>query len=277
LSVYIMDHGSHDRIYLDGTSGEWITPGELDGWLDQLEGSVPGGLKVNVIVDACFSGSMIDPNADISQEGRVVIASTGAYAVAYATSGGAAFSDVFIDALDQGMSLQGAFNEASWAVRLAHPDQTPWLDDNGDAVPNSALDGTQASARGFAFTGTFAEPLWPPFVKQAELRNVNLGNGQAEIWAQVDDDKNDILGVWATIYPPSYQPAPADERLAGEPVPVPLTNRGNGWYAVTYPGFDEPGAYRIVVYAQDRDGLQSRPKLVRTWAIYLPTVVKAQP
>jgi len=86
-----MDHGGHDILYLDGSRNEWVQPDELDNWLEQLEDAVRA-LKVNLIVEACNSGSFIDLSKSISKPGRVVITSTGAYALAYASDEGAIFS-----------------------------------------------------------------------------------------------------------------------------------------------------------------------------------------
>ena len=49
------------------------------------------------------------------------------------------------------------------------------------------------------------------------------------------------------------------------------------WYGAAYTGFDEMGTYRVVVHAEDGEGLEARPLTieVRTgWAVYLPVVLK---
>jgi hypothetical protein len=276
LTLYLMDHGYRDKFYLDRPFGEWITPGDLDGWLNELETAVPG-VKVNVIIEACFSGSFIDPAVEMSEDGRVIITSSGAQAVAYASQDGAVFSDAFLSGLDQGMSLQGAFDEAKGAAHLAHPDQTSWLDDDGDASPNTAQDGQEAARRGFAFAGTLAEVGWAPYVVEAEIRNLDLAHGEGEIWAQVVDDEQRVHHAWAVVYPPSYRPVESSEELVDEPVAYQLLDRGSDWRAITYNKFDEVGEYRIVVYAEDDGGLLARPKLVtvRTgWSVYLPLVFR---
>ncbi|MCX7670355.1 MAG: C13 family peptidase, partial [Anaerolineae bacterium] len=150
LSLYLMDHGAQDRFYLDRPRNESVTPAELDDWLAQLEAARPG-LLVNVILEACYSGSFVEPPQQVSRPGRVVIASTGATNVAYASASGAAFSDHFLAALDRGDSLYGSFRNASRAVQAVYLDQTPWLDDNGNGVPNEPSDGAEAQRRGFSY------------------------------------------------------------------------------------------------------------------------------
>lgn len=273
FNLYMMDHGSYDQLYLDRPFNEWITAAQVDTWISTLEAAVPN-VKVNIIVDACYAGSFIDPADEVSSNNRVVIASTAAYAVAHASSTGSVFSDAFIDALDRGMSLRNAFGEAQWATELAHPDQTPWLDDNGDATPNTQQDGLEAAQRGFAYAGTFAVQNWPPYVADAELREQEGSSGQ--IWAQVLDDEG-VKWAWAVVYPPSYKAEQASDELLPEPVPIPLLDRGNHWYAIEHNSFDERGTYRILIYAEDNAEAQSRPRLltVKTGqAVYLPLVMR---
>ncbi len=270
LTIYLVDHGNRDKFYLDKPYGEWLEPDDLDSWIDQLEDDVPG-LKVNVIVEACFSGSFVD---ELSKDGRVVIASTGAWVQAHASNDGANFSDTFIDGLDQGMSLLGAFKEGADAAKLAFPVQISGLDDDGNAQANDQDDGQQAAQRGFAFAGTLAAEVWPPYIKQAEVRDLQDGTGQ--IWAEVEDDE-DVRWVVAVIYPPSQQTTGEEEKMATSPPPVTLWEAGNNWHNATYTEFDEMGEYRILIYAEDDIGLQGRPKLITVqtgYQIYLPLVLR---
>jgi hypothetical protein len=286
FSLYLMDHGGLGGIfYLDKPRNQWVTAQELAGWLSQLETGAPG-VKTNVIVEACYSGGFINPNSlvladlmhllqTVSGPERVVIASTDAIASAYASPDGAWFSDAFLDALARDMSLAEAFDEGANTARQANPAQIAWLDGDGDGIPNEQADYQAAAFRGFAFAGTFADDKWPPYVKQFEVRN--LDRGQGEIWAEVRDDL-DVSGVWAVVYPPSYTPPTSGDALIPSPLPVALFSQGNDQYGVLYTSFDEIGEYRVVIYAQDNEGLQARPKevLVRTgWPVYLPLVIRA--
>lgn len=161
LVLYLMDHGDYDRFYLDSPNGERLTPDELDGWLDQLEDAV-AGVEVNIIIESAYAGSFIDLDNTVSQPGRVIIASTGAENLAYASQNGAVFSDHFLNALGQGMSLFGAFQEAQWAVDQSNFPQTPWLDDDGNGIPNESSDGNLAQRRGFPFWGSPSTPTDTP-------------------------------------------------------------------------------------------------------------------
>jgi hypothetical protein len=61
FTLYMMDHGSYDGFYLNYLDNQpkTVSAYELDGWLDQLEAARPD-LKINLIVEACHSGSFID-------------------------------------------------------------------------------------------------------------------------------------------------------------------------------------------------------------------------
>jgi CSLREA domain-containing protein len=275
FTLFMMDHGAYDRIYLDKLSNEWVTPDQLDDWLTQLE-TARLGVKINIITEACYSGSFIDLPKKVGGSGRVVIASTGATNLAWASPNGAIFSDHFIDALQQGESLYAGFQAARWAVQAAEPYQTPWLDDNGNGIPNEQTDGLEAQQRGFNFAGTLADDEWPPYIVQAS-GPISLSHNQGVIQAKVLDDQS-VSQVWAVIYPPSYQPPTTGEEIVSEPLStIVLLNRGGGWYDSTYVGFTETGLYRVVVYATDNTGLQAQPVSLDVrngWKVFLPAVLK---
>lgn len=267
LTLYIMDHGAYDKIYLDEPRSERLLPQDLHAWLNQLESAVPG-VKVNIVIEACNSGSFIDPAQSISKAGRVVITSAGAFSLAWASPTGAAFSDAFLDALATGQNLYLAFDEARTNAQRRHNDQAAWLDDDGDGVPNDGQDGTLAAARGFNNPNSFdssKDGQWKPYVVAAEVRSVaahqHAGAAatrvRGEIWAEVRDNSG-VKTVLATIYPPSYQPPTTSEALVIGPPPITLQARGNDMYAGLYGAFEEMGTYRIVISAIDDDNLESR-------------------
>jgi len=279
FTLYLMDHGGYDKFYLNGST-ETVTPSEIAGWLDTLEQAVPG-LKVNVILDACKSGSFIDLTQSLSGPGRVVIASTGARRLAWATQDGAIFSDHFIAALDRGLSLYSSFETAKWAVEAAKPAQTPWLDDNGNGLHNEADDGAVAAVRGFAYAGTFGEgdDEWPPYVVGMGLGEIVEGRGV--ITAEVRDNGATAPHVWAEVYPPTYTVpslAAGEEMIVDTTPTVTLIHQGDDLYRVEYDGFSASGDDRVVVYARDENGLLGRPKAVGDFPhqgrIYLPLVLR---
>lgn len=275
FTLYLVDHGYYDQVYLDKPSGQWLEPQVLDAWLTQLETAAPG-VKVNIIVEACFSGSFIDLAQTISKPGRVVMTSTGNWNVAYESTDGAIFSDYLLAALQDNESLYSAFHIARSATQIAHPVQTPWLDDNGNGVPNEAADGQEAQLRGFAYVGTLVGEQWPPYIAQA-VGPDEITQGNGVLRATVLDDEQ-VRRVWAVIYAPTYRPPAPGEEMVLEALPtLVLLNQGGSEFAATYTGFDELGMYRVVIYAEDNGGREARPVVVavRTgWGIYLPLVLR---
>jgi PKD repeat protein len=290
FTLYLMDHGGADTFYLNYVDGQavTVTPGQLDTWLSQLEGDVPD-VEANVIIEACYSGSFIEPEHTVSRSGRerLVMASTGPSALAYATGDGALFSDKFLGELARGDSLQLAFEESRWAALQAHADQTPWLDVDGDGTPNEAEDMAIARARGFACAAVPTVEKWAPYISNVWVRT--LSDGNIGIWAKAQDDKDatglGVKDVWAVVYPPSYTPPSQSEELVQEadlglpPLPMLATNTDD-LYGTFYPAFSETGIYRVVIHAVDEEGLVARPQVVEVQSgqpqhwVYLPLVLK---
>ena len=76
------------------------------------------------------------------------------------------------------------------------------------------------------------------------------------IKAEVRDDCG-ARRVWAAIHPPSYEPpAPSDEMPLDSLPTIVLQDQGGDWYGTTYIGFDETDTYRVVIHAEDDDGLK---------------------
>jgi hypothetical protein len=263
-----------DRFYLDELHGERIVPSDLDAWLGVLETAHPG-LKVNVIVEACHSGSFIAPfDGQVGKPGRVVISSTDVKNLAWATEDGAAFSDGLVTLLGQGENLESSFRRASEVVSLAHPSQRPWLDADGDGLPNQPADFSIAAQRGFGAPGTF-DPNWPPYIFTV-TGPTSIDNTSGIISADVRDDQH-VKRVWAVIYPPSYVPPDEGDALIKEALPtIVLQPMQGSWYAAQYTGFNQVGMYRIVVYAEDAVGLEARPlafDLMNGYSVFLPTLL----
>jgi hypothetical protein len=89
-------------------------------------------------------------------------------------------------------------------------------------------------------------------------------NETSVIRARVLDDE-EVDRVQAVIYPPGYEaPTEGEEmvQIADQPAlrTVVLLDQGKDWYAAEYPGFSEPGIYRIVIYAEDNARIQAQPR-----------------
>lgn len=273
LTLYLMDHGGIDNFFIDGTSNQEMAPDQLHEWLNQLETAVPG-VPITVIIEACHSGSFIDGNKSISKPGRLVIASTNVQNVAYASNQGAHFSDRFISGLRQGMGLYGSFWAAESIVRSLNREiQQPWIDANGNGIPNEPADGAAANNREPGYVDKVAKDIWAPWIVSAQASA--LIEETATVTAEVRDNKS-VKQVWAVVYPPSYQPPTSAQEL----VPEDLTSftfkvLGNNQYQLELADLTENGVYRIAIYAEDEDGLKARLQTVEVFSVstlYLPSI-----
>ena len=282
FTIYLMDHGFADRYCLDGcAAGGHVTPTQLNQWLETLE-SATGVNQVNIIIEACQSGSFLDRfngtvqdiQNSLSRQNRVVITSTGRENNAYASAQGAYFSDAFFSCLADSGNLKSCFDQGKAAVSVTGVDQTPWMDDNGDGLYNDA-DGTVAQGR---FVTRFFSAVRPTIVTSQLERNGTSGTLSAEVTAGAEE----VEIVWAAIYPPDFQ-EPDDVTLNLQVPTVRLEPDASAQNRYTFNyinGFAESGDYRVVFYAQDRLGIHAQPRLPGDnqpspdHQIYLPMIVR---
>ena len=275
LTLYLMDHGGVDTFYVDGANGQELTPGDLNSWLNQLEASVPG-VRTTVIIEACHSGSFIDGEPSISKTGRLVITSTNVENVAFASNKGAQFSDRLFTSLREGYSLPNSFWDAQYSVRRLYKLQEPWIDANGNAIPNEPADGAEISQHNPSVDQSTGD-TWAPYIVTAQGPD-SITEGQGMLRAEVRDNKG-VARVWAAIYAPSYQAPASVEELVAEDVPIiEFTPQGNNQFSAGYDKFIENGIYQIALYAEDNDGLKARLLVLpvkngNADTIFLPLVI----
>lgn len=279
LTIYFMDHGDKERLYLNKAQNEVVTPEQIDQWLTQLETSLPG-VKINIMIEACYAGSFVSQPSSLSKTGRLVITSTSDIKLAWASATGAHFSDHLIEALGRKSSLYTSFQRAQGAAQAYHPEQTAWLDGNGNGVPNEPDDFVVAAQRGFDMAGTLGE-VWPPFIVTA-TGPASISNGQGVLQAVVNDDKV-VKHVWAVIYPPNYTPPSTSDALVRDEddltiARVKLDLRSDGTYSALYTGFHMAGRYRVVFYSEDDEELEAQPVTILVditqQQIFLPTIAR---
>jgi len=278
FTLYLVDHGTPERFYLDGVTNQQITPSELNEWLTALEQSAPG-VKINVIIEACEAGSFIDLPTTISRNGRIVLTSSNASNDAKASKEGAYFSDHLLTRLQQGYNLSVSFAEARAAAKEVYSLQDAWLDGDGDGIANEFDDATAAAQRGFAYAGTLPGDEWPPHIFSVAPQAA-VNNGAVLLRADVRDDAR-VRQVWVVIYPPDYTPPRTSQELQKEVLTTTLFTRvdnDNHWEAKII-GLQQRGVYRLLVHAEDEAGLVARPVWVEVntgvdSTVYLPMVMK---
>lgn len=279
LTLYMMDHGGPDIFYIDDVNGETVSPTELNEWLNTVEAAVPG-IKINVFIEACQSGSFIDSaNGSISKAGRVIVTSTNAVNDAKASLDGAYFSDQFLTSLHLGDNVANSFDRASQVAASAYSLQQSWLDANGNGTPNEFQDGAISARRGFADTGTLSSNQWEPHIFAVSTPG-EIVNFSGTIQADIRDDQK-VSDVWAIVYPPDYVPPERIQELQFETLhnfTLTPTDEENT-FAGIYPGFNQSGTYRIVVHAVDNGGLVAMPREIEVEVavavgetVYLPLI-----
>ncbi|MEM7130967.1 MAG: C13 family peptidase [Chloroflexota bacterium] len=274
LTLYLVDHGDRDLLFIDELNNERLAPDQLDEWLTSFEEAVPTA-NVNVVVEACHSGSFIEGAKSVSKTGRVVITSTNVDWDAYVTDAGAFFSDQLIVSLELGRNLFTSYLDAKRYVGNSKEFQEPWIDANGNRNPGEDDDFTIAAQRGFAYAGTLPGDRWSPHIFSVEGPET-LTNRSGILTADIRDNMG-IDRAWAVIYPPSYEPpTPGPELVAETLEKLLLDPTGEGdTFTARYSGFNEIGTYRIVIHAQDEDGLAALPYVIEVEVgnrLYLPLI-----
>ena len=150
--------------------------------------------------------------------------------------------------------------------------QTPWLDDNGDAQFNTS-DGAQAATR--RVSGFFGAIM--PRITDVSAAVVA---GTGTIRATVEQGDENLEIVWVAVYSPSFQEPDYTSLELGVPLVRLVANDSTeGVYMEDYDGFTEVGQYRVVVYAQDEAGNQASPAVVMVSVgqreMYLPLIMKS--
>ncbi len=278
--LYLADHGLVDRFKADGdAAASQITATDLNLWLSNLE-ATSGADNINVIIDACYSGSFIDETAagaaSIAGRNRVVIASTTSDWQAFGPAGGQGlyFSNAFFSALENEQSLYASFLAARQAVEAQELLQRPWLDDNGDRRFDTS-DGALASDRALKRVALGGLSPRIPWVRG------DACTGQ--IQAKISDDSAQV-SVQVEVFPPSYiSPQPdgsGTTRIVSVPVVSLIDSDGDGIYTGTF-AFTESGAYRLVAHAQDAEGNLALPVSGGAGAepggrLHLPLILRGQ-
>jgi streptogramin lyase len=255
LVIYLVDHGGSGTFRMSGT--ETLSATELDSWLDQLQAVIPG--KVIVVYDACESGSFLPALIPPAGKERFVITSTSPGESAYfVAQGSISFSNYFWTQVFNGLDVKDAFDLATDAIGHTTDYQHPLLDANGNAKENEPEDFALAQNT-FIGNGTqiFGEA---PTIGSISPDQTITGTNSATLYAEDVTDADGIARVWAVIRPPDYNQGSSDNPVQELPsldlMPV-VSERYEG----TYDDFNIPGTYQIAIYARDRIGNTSVPKL----------------
>lgn len=291
ILIYLAGRGAIDRFYINET--ESITPALLNLWLANLEAQAPNQ-PVILMLEARNAGSFIATGQTVSDTitlsgpNRVLIATTSTQGHAWRTSHGLLFSDAYWTNLAMGQTVQQSFWSAQQAVVEAGYFcqntqvwcQEPWLDDNGDAVPNPTFAADLASYLGLPSPS----PQPPPHI-QAVATAWNEATQTVSIEAQllVSDPETQVE---AHFIPLPYQPVIAEAEAfpplqhpililkRTEEAPIESTAQLHT-YRGTYVIPSQGAGLWVSVYAWDSAGLAALPfgvQFQNKFSLYLPIV-----
>jgi hypothetical protein len=248
--VYLVGEGGDGTFRLN--AGESLSAADVDGWLDVLQGSIPG--KVTVVYDGDRSGSFLPVLTPPVETERIAIASTRASESARFLLGGTvSFSRFFWTEALNGATVLDAFRGAYRAMSFAGGSRA-LLDDDGSGTGNERTDGVLARSyrigTGIMLAGD------PPIIGSVVAPQELDGDTEASLWADEVTTTGTIESVWAVITPPwRGEPVPSPE-----PVVVELDPGGEGHqYGATWDGFTTWGTYEVTFFAMDDEGNVSEP------------------
>ena len=260
LYLYLLSHNLGHKFLLEksGNHETYLTPAQLDQWLDQL----PEGVQVTIIIEACYSGNFIrtpDGRATaLVDPDRTIITSARGDKQAKILPNRSSFSKAFFDRIGANKPLGEAFREAELFMERVpfHRDQFPQMDADGDGKINTPQDYAEVAHRYFpADMISLAHP--PEIIGITPSQALSEGVASLSIYAELLGV--DITSVSATVIPPDFDPAKevsdwsalsfAEFELAETSVE---DNRHE--YSATYADFTIPGDYTVIVSAENPDG-----------------------
>ena len=282
--IIMVDHGARESFIINT---ETISPSDLKGWLETLEGSLagyPAAQEKRIVVNgSCFSGGFIPA---LSKAGRIIISSAAANEESYkgpSEPDGIRSGEFFLDALFQqlgsGYSLGRAFEGAAQLTRvytrkggsangtglaLDGAVQHPLLDDNGSGSGSnmlSDLGGDGAVARtmylGVGETLTNAVEA-SDIIEVTPTLHLPDGTSSASLRLGTVGSHSMVSSAWAEVRTPSLTLSPTgtstgqldltlDKQLMSTKV-----GTSTGWeLPAPYPGFTAPGTYEVYYYTRD--------------------------
>ncbi|MEM7390849.1 MAG: hypothetical protein AAF492_00755, partial [Verrucomicrobiota bacterium] len=213
------------------------------------------GTDVTLVIDSCYSGSML-PNLTCSPPpSRVTIASAGPDEFTHFLANGlVSFSDTFFNGLLQGYDVQQAFLASRNAMSAF---QTAMMDTDCDGSDDNDSQNVAATRR---IGSSLIHGANAPTIGEVTPTLVLSTNTSATLWARNIAAIYPLKRVWAVITQPSWDPELTG--IGPDPVEIELTyNLNTDRYEADYHQFVEGGTYAVNFYASDIWGSRSLPRL----------------
>ncbi|KJU82564.1 two component regulator propeller domain-containing protein [Candidatus Magnetobacterium bavaricum] len=251
----MFDHGGVGRFRM--RESETLYAASLKNWINTMQDKISG--TVVVIYDACESGSFLYYLTPPEGKKRIVITSTKYGEEAYSLYNGIiSFSEYFWGQINAGGKLYNAFTSDSDGISYSFTNQTPQLDDDGNGIYETKIDGeiakTYTIGKGIV-TGSVI-----PFVGSVSEPQTLNGTTSTLLWAKEITGNGNLKKVWAVIRPPDFRTGSTSDPVTSMP-DIELTyNKNNNRYEATYNRFTEKGTYNIGIFAMDDKSNVSLPK-----------------
>lgn len=252
LVLYMTGEGGNEKLTPGGDSE--ISATELDAWLDNLQGRIPG--TVLILCDADYSGSFLPALTPPEGKQRIVISSTNKTRTAYFDAeGDISFSGYFWRRVLNGANVGASFEYSGNALSSMFGAETAQLDDTGDGVGNMKNSDSKIAAGYTIGAGIMLAGLEPSFGEVSFSMNASGTNNSLTVRTGDISASESMEKVWAMIIPASGDSEVEPEYPVFDLEPV------DGGYGGAYQYAAMPGD-RIAVFAKDTDGNVSLPKIV---------------
>ncbi|MCK5862555.1 MAG: PEGA domain-containing protein [Candidatus Hydrogenedentes bacterium] len=261
LVIYITGIGTSD--YVELGPGETLFAPTVKGWLDELQQSLPG--TVSFVCDFCSSGGFLPALAAGDNIERIVISGAGIDAApSFDVVGDISFSRFFWRQILAGANLRSAFLYAANTLQFFDTSFEPCLDDTGDGIYQSSVDGRIAIETVLGIGLQYASD--PPIIQSFSPPQVLDGKKTdhtttAKIWVDTIASTAEIVSVFALITSPDYDPR--DCGVSSQGNYVLLVEDEDGHYESIYDRFIYRGVYKIRIFAVDINGDISAPAITQ--------------
>jgi hypothetical protein len=242
LYLYVVNHGEKNATFLID-SGQILTGSQFDAFLDNFEDNTN---RVSIVMlEACYSGSFIDPLADTD---RVVFSSSAADKYSFLSDAGdVSFSQFLSTYLLSGYDWEESFDLAANDLTVIG---APYAGMN----PQKAIGSQVVPGKVF---GDFSMASFLPKV-ETYTPGETVGANMEQTFS-VELDMLDIGGVtvWATVTPPNYQPPTVTGEYSTPALGLDSFTLANVESSKTFIGsytFPCNGTYQVTYYVKDSSG-----------------------
>ncbi|MCP4702047.1 MAG: PKD domain-containing protein, partial [Gammaproteobacteria bacterium] len=275
--LYIHGHAVTEQVKI--TSDYWLESGpdsdynndglHLQGLLEQL----PAHARQVIILDACYSGSVLD---ELAAPNRVIMTSSDAESTSWNVRF-ANFSETLIASLRRGKTLRTAFQQAEQMIRAnaqLFGEQAPQMDDDGDGI-YSSVDGMRYAAQWLL--GREGQVQDEPEVLDVQgALALSPENPEEDLWAKTSPGPEALKRVRAVLVSPDAgaEYTGSEEGLERREIDLVYNAAKQRFEAVArYTDFLAAGAWRVIYQAQNLQGIWSESKLGEVRIAALPPPV----